>query len=89
MLIFFLVFYKFQGDSRVLHKIQGSRSQNKFQAFQGTMGTLSNICNFIYVYYWGHHHIVEPLYKLTILIPSSTVVIICNVYQVVIIFCEW
>ncbi len=35
----FFVFHKFQGDSRFLHKIpgyfQGSRNQNKFQAFQG------------------------------------------------------
>ncbi len=39
------VFHKFQGDSKFLHNIpgyfQGSRSQNKFQAFQGGMGTLA------------------------------------------------
>ncbi len=41
------VFHNFQGDSRFLNKIpgyfQGSRSQNKFQAFQGfqwAVGTL-------------------------------------------------
>ncbi len=38
------VFHKFQGDSRFLDKFpgyfQGSRNQNKFQAFQGAVGTL-------------------------------------------------
>ncbi len=39
-----IVFYKFQGDSWFLDKIpgyfQGSRSQNKFQAFQGFQGAV-------------------------------------------------
>ncbi len=41
----FFVFDKFQWDSRIVHKIQsyfqGSRIQNKFQAFHGAVGTLS------------------------------------------------
>ncbi len=44
VLIYFCVFHKFQWDSRFLHKIpgyfQGSRSQNKFQAFQSFQGAI-------------------------------------------------
>ncbi len=42
--LFVCVFHKFQGDSRFLHKIPGyfqdTRSQNKFQAFQGFQGAV-------------------------------------------------
>ncbi len=48
VLIYFCVFHKFQGDSRFLYKIpgcfQGSRSQNKFQAFQGFQGAMGTLC---------------------------------------------
>ncbi len=43
----FCVFHKFQGDSRFLHKIPGyiqaSRSQHKFQAFQGFQGAVGTL----------------------------------------------
>ncbi len=43
----FCIFHKFQGDSRFLHKIpgyfQGSRRQNKFQAFQGFQGAMGTL----------------------------------------------
>ncbi len=45
------VFHKFQGDSSILYKIpgyfQGSRSQNKFQAFQGFQGAVATL--YVYV----------------------------------------
>ncbi len=43
----FFVFHNFQGDSRFLHKIpgyfQGSKSQNKFPAFQGIQGAVGTL----------------------------------------------
>ncbi len=45
--LFVCVFHKFKGDSRFLHKIpgyfQGSRIQNKFQAFQGFQGAVGTL----------------------------------------------
>ncbi len=54
----------------------------------------SNIWNFKYFYYWGHVilwniYMIKWHSKLLILIPSSTVATIYEVYQVGIIFCKW